>query len=85
MERVALYWGSAPTVCDGTSRQPRVGVATRPPVTFRVVDAAAEVAVDRIPDLLGKIEGLPDDAQPDDGSLDPWGGPRAVLVPNPGQ
>jgi len=54
-------------------------------VTFRVVDAAAEVAVDRIPDLLGKIEGLPDDAQPDDGSLDPWGGPRAVLVPNPGQ
>src|SRR2546426_9605421 len=23
--------------------------------------------------------------RPDDGSLDPWGGPRAVLVPNPGQ
>ena len=58
MERVALYWGSAPTVCDGTSRQPRVGVATRPPVTFRVVDAAAEVALDRIPDLRGEIERL---------------------------
>jgi len=56
VERVALYWGSAPTVCDGTSRQPRVGVATRPPVTFRVVDAAAEVAVNRIPELLGEIE-----------------------------
>src|SRR2546426_9219980 len=31
----------------------------------------------RFPELLGEIEGLPDDAQPDDGSLDPWGGPRA--------
>ena len=59
VERVALYWGSAPTVCDGTSRQPRVGVATRPPVTFRVVDAAAEVALDRIPELLGEMERLP--------------------------
>ena len=49
VERVALYWGSAPTVCDGTSRQPRVGVATRPPVTFRVVDAAAEADLDRHP------------------------------------
>jgi len=32
---------------------------------------AAEVALDRIPELPGEIEGLPDDAQPDDGSLDP--------------
>ncbi len=58
VERVALYWGSAPTVCDGTSRQPRVGVATRPPVTFRVVDAAAEVDLDYVPELLGEMERL---------------------------
>jgi len=59
VERVALYWGSAPTVCDGTSRQPRVGVATRPPVTFRVVDAAAEVALEPHPRTpWGEIERL---------------------------
>ena len=45
----------------------------------------AEIDLDRIPELRGESERLPDDAQPDDGSLDPWGGPRAVLVPNPGQ